>query len=75
MFLKPPFPFQRGLSKSDRNEIILLDNWVDMCEFFKINVTAGEDYAKVRLNELERKIQNSKSPSGKSITGDKPDDY
>lgn len=61
-FSRPPFPFQRGLSKSDHNEIVLLDNWVDTREFFTIDVAAGEDYAKAKNAEIERKIQSSRSP-------------
>jgi hypothetical protein len=66
-FSRPPFPFQRGLSKSNHNEIILLDNWVDTREFFTIDVSAGEDYAKVRNAEIERKIRRSKSPLEKMM--------
>jgi hypothetical protein len=61
-FSRPPFPFQRSLSKSKKNEIILLDNWVDTREFFTIDVAAGEDYAKAKKAEIESKIQSSKSP-------------
>lgn len=66
-FSRPPFPFQRGLSKSDHNEIVLLDNWVDTREFFTIDVAAGEDYAKAKNAELERKIQGTKSPVEKMM--------
>lgn len=61
-FSRPPFPFQRSLSKSNHDDIILLDNWVDTRKFFTIDVAAGEEYAKARKAEIEQKIQNSKSP-------------
>jgi hypothetical protein len=55
------------LCKSDDDEVILLDNWVDTREFFTIDVTAGTDYAQAKNTEIERNIQSSKSPLEKML--------
>ncbi len=56
-FWKLPFPWQRDLSESDRDEIVLYENFVDTREFFKIDVGDREGWVRDQLEKTERELE------------------
>jgi hypothetical protein len=64
-FLRPPFPWQRTLSESYRDDLILFENFLDTRAFFRIDVTDSDEWAKTELEETERKLRSSTSPMEK----------
>jgi hypothetical protein len=56
-FWRPPFPLQRNLSESDRNEVVLYENFVDTREFFKIEVGDREAWVKDQLEKTGRELE------------------
>jgi hypothetical protein len=64
-FSRWPYRWQRTLRKSDRDKIVLYENGVDTREFFKIDVTDSQGWAKATFEEKESKIRSSTSPREK----------
>ena len=56
-FWKPPFPWQRGLSESERDEIVLYENFVDTREFFKIDVGDRNTWVRDQLKKIEHELE------------------
>jgi hypothetical protein len=49
-------PLQTRLNDSDRDEIVVYENWVDTREFFKIDVDR-EGYARAEIEKKERELE------------------
>ncbi len=55
-FYRWPFRWQRTLSESDRDKIVLYENSVDTREFFKIDVGVREGWAMAELKKIEDEL-------------------
>jgi hypothetical protein len=76
VFWKPPFPFQRAFSRSDRDEIVLYENNIDTRKFFKIDFGDREEAERTELEKIdhereknERKLQSLNVDIGEISAG------
>jgi hypothetical protein len=56
------FRLPTALLESDRDDLILLENFVDTRQFFKIDVSESAEWAKNARERIERQMRSSTSP-------------
>jgi hypothetical protein len=66
-FFRPPFKSQSLLSDSDRDELILRENFIDTRTFFRVDFTGSRESIKARLKEIERYKRSSSTSAAEQM--------